>query len=143
MNRMQFLKLAAALVFIGAMAACAPPQTAQTAAPPDPVSEATGTALASAVFRGEWKQGFIYQVTFPANLIADKAEVYVIDSDEKRTEYRLPTRVSIDGAEVELRFEFDRTDFLTYDADSDRLTGLTEFEGQRKGGRHIWAKRVE
>ena len=136
-------KLAAALAFTGAVAACAPPQSAETAAPSDPASEATATALAGSVFKGEWAQGSLYQITFPASLSAEKAEVYVIDSDAKRTEYRLPARVKVAGGDVRLKFEFDRTDFLTYDAESDRLTGLTEFKGERKGGVHIWATRAE
>lgn len=130
-------------VLTAILTACAPPQPAETAAATNPASEATSAALAGSVFKGEWRQGFLYQVTFPANLSSDKAEVFVIDSDTKRTEYRMPTRVSIDGTDVELKFEFDRTDFLTYDAAGDRLTGLTEFKGKRKSGKHIWAKRVE
>ncbi len=130
------------MIVIGvlALAACAPAAPPKPAVTTDPASQTTASRLAGAVYKGEWRQGFLYEITFPADL-SDTAEVYVIDSDAARTEYRMPTRVEVSGNGVKLRFtKINRVDHLTFD--DDRLAGYTVFNGQRRSST-LAASRVE
>ncbi len=113
-----------------ALAACAPTPTPHPAIGSDAASAGVAERLASAVYDGQWRQGFQYRITFPADLSSGTAEVYVVDSDANRTEFRMPARVSVNGSDVKLLFtRLDRVDHLTF-AD-DQLSGYTVFKGQR------------
>ena len=119
------------LVGLVALAACAPVAPPAPAVANDEASNAVAARVAGAVYTGEWRSGFLYQITFPADLADYTAEVYVIDSDAARTEYRMPARVEIAGSDAKLRFtRLNRVDHLTF-AD-DELKGYTVFNGQQK-----------
>ena len=105
------------------------------------ITAATESALADSVYRGEWRNGYLYEITFNGAGSQMRAVVHVIDSDSTGTEYRMPARVKVSGNDVKLRFtQFDRVDHLTFDPERLGLTGYTVFEG-RKSNR-LWAWKV-
>ena len=88
--------------------------------------------LTDRVFKGEWRSGFVYQITFRGVGRSMTATVYVVDSDAAKTVYNMPARVVVNGNAVDLQFtNFDRIDKLTYSPDSDTLTGYSLVKGNR------------
>ena len=126
------------LVFgIGMLTACGPenPEGYQ----PGPVEQ----ALTGATYRGEWRAGYLYEISFAGIGAEMAALVHVIDNDSAGTHYRMPARVTIDGNAVTLTFtEFDRVDHLTFDPNDQRLEGHTVYRGEPRE-RDLWAERVE
>ena len=101
-------------------------------------------ALVDSVYEGEWREGFLYRVTFARGFGKKmKAKVHVIDSDAARTRYDMRARVEIQGPQVRLRFQgLDRVDHLTFHSDEFKLTGFSVYRGD-KINRSLWAKRVD
>lgn len=119
--------IAALAMLAGLLVACAPKN-------PDGYTPGSVENLLSGVtYRGEWREGFLYEVTFTGVGAEMTALVHVIDSDAARTEYNMPATVSVVGNNVTLTFtRFDRVDHLVFDPISSRLDGHTAFEGKKR-----------
>ena len=99
-------------------------------------------ALTGATYRGEWRAGYLYEISFAGVGAEMTALVHVIDSDRAGTHYRMPARVAVAGTAVTLRFtQLDRVDHLTFSPNGQRLEGHTVYRGEPRE-RDLWAERV-
>ncbi len=132
-TRCQLLRLGALLCAV-VVASCSASTALQQ---PGMVSQ----KLVDSVFAGEWKPGYVYQVSFRGTVGNLAATVHTADADNPRMTHDVPARVAVYGTNVELRYlQSDRVDKLIYIAQDDRL------EGQSVGGaaaqERLWAKRA-
>lgn len=99
-------------------------------------ASAVQSRLVGRTYLGEWRSGYPYRITFLQEAGGLRADVFVEDSDSKRTTYNMVADVSIDGNEVTLVYRgFDRRDVLTYSGGQDRLEGFQLFNGNRTRNR--------
>jgi hypothetical protein len=109
----------------------------------DPTGQKNMVALklAGGVYKGEWKPGYLYQVSFNGSGGTMRAEVRMADDDNARTVENFPARAVVFGNTVELRYLQDgRIDKLVYIPEDDELQGQPGFQGA--GQDRVWAKRV-
>jgi len=89
--------------------------------------------LTGRVYIGEWKPGYTYKITFKGVGREMTAMVFVVDSNAAQTEYTMPTKVVVQGNNVELRYTgLSRVDKLVYDPSEDRLEGHTFYKGDKR-----------
>ena len=97
--------------------------------------------LVHSVFVGEWKPGYVYQITFRGTAGNMAATVHVADPDNARITHDLPARVVVFGTTVEVRYlQSDRVDKLIYSSADDSLEGQS-ITGSAMQDRW-WAKRA-
>ena len=125
------------LLVLGLLTACGPKNP--VGYQPGPVEQ----ALSGATYRGEWRAGYLYEISFAGVGAEMTALVHVIDNDSAGTHYRMPARVAVADNAVTLTFtEFDRVDHLTFNPNGQRLEGHTVYRGEPRE-RDLWAERVE